>query len=74
MWIASNIPCNGCQSRTPTCHGKCERYLEYRSARIKMLEHRKKQNAADEMAKIQPWIFAAKESQQKYWGRKHNEY
>lgn len=48
MRIASNIPCNGCQSRTQTCHGKCERYLEYRSARIEMLECRKKQNAADE--------------------------
>lgn len=39
MRIASNIPCNGCQSRTQTCHGKCERYLEYRSARIEMLEY-----------------------------------
>lgn len=48
MRIASNIPCNGCQSRTQTCHGKCERDLEYRSARIEMLECRKKQNAADE--------------------------
>ena len=24
-------PCNGCSKRTPTCHGGCKEYKEYRA-------------------------------------------
>lgn len=35
-------PCKDCQDRSPTCHGKCERYAEYAKYCAELNERRYK--------------------------------
>ena len=35
------IPCNKCDERALGCHGKCERYAEYKAAKIEQYELKK---------------------------------
>lgn len=36
-------PCMGCAEREIGCHGRCERYGQFRRARVEALEVRKKE-------------------------------
>ena len=40
-----NAPYKGCRDRSPTCHGNCERYREYRAERDKISEKRYREQA-----------------------------
>ena len=41
--IDPDCPCErACPDRTPECHGKCEKYLEWREKRDEMLDEKNK--------------------------------
>ena len=46
-------PCKGCEGRTPGCHSKCERFVEWRAVydheREKIRKHEDSERVLDEM-------------------------
>lgn len=48
-------PCNGCEGRSPTCHGKCEDYLEWSKDQRKMHEAERKKRNAERTEKRRYW-------------------
>lgn len=53
----NTAPCKDCNDRTQTCHSTCEAYLEYRSARDKMLEDRERERIGAAVADEANWKF-----------------
>jgi hypothetical protein len=44
------VPCRFCKERTIGCHGRCEKYLDYKAEREKVLEIKRRENAEIEIA------------------------
>jgi hypothetical protein len=44
------VPCRFCKERIVGCHSRCEKYLEYKAEREKILEIKRRENAETTMA------------------------
>ncbi len=48
-WYSGDSPCMDCEDRHPTCHGSCEKYLEYQKSRLEIYKQRKEMTTSQNL-------------------------